>query len=47
MFYEKYKPIAVIHLAAKIESEKSVQNPINFYENNISDTITLLKVMEN
>ena len=44
--FKKYKPIAVIHLAAKIESEKSVQNPINFYENNISDTITLLKVME-
>ena len=44
--FKKYKPIAVIHLAAKIESEKSVRNPINFYENNISDTITLLKVME-
>ena len=33
-------------LHGKIESEKSVRNPINFYENNISDTITLLKVME-
>ena len=44
--FKKYKPIAVIHLAAKIESEKSVLNPINFYENNISDTITLLKAME-
>ena len=44
--FKKYKPIAVIHLAAKIESEKSIRNPISFYENNISDTITLLKVME-
>ena len=44
--FKKYRPIAVIHLAAKIESEKSIRNPISFYENNISDTITLLKVME-
>src|SRR3979490_705819 len=39
---QKYKPLAIIHLAAAIEVGASVENPVSFYDNNVSGTIALL-----
>lgn len=37
---------AVIHFAAFIEVGESVRDPLRFYENNVSNTINLLRVMQ-
>ncbi|SNR92016.1 UDP-glucose 4-epimerase GalE [Desulfurobacterium atlanticum] len=44
--FESFKPDAVIHFAAFIEVGESVKNPLSFYENNVSGTVSLLKAME-
>lgn len=38
----KHKPAAVIHFAGLIEVGESVKDPISFFHNNVSGTITLL-----
>src|SRR5581483_8637870 len=37
---------AVIHCAAFIEVAESVANPISYYHNNVTKTLTLLEVMQ-
>jgi len=37
---------AVIHCAAKIVVPESVDHPLDYYENNVAGTLTLLRVME-
>ncbi|PVU90798.1 hypothetical protein BB561_004715 [Smittium simulii] len=44
--FEKYKFYGVIHFAALKAVGESVYKPLKYYENNISGTINLLKVME-
>ena len=44
--FDKYKPTAVMHFAAFIEVGESVKDPLRFYNNNISKTITLLDTMK-
>jgi UDP-glucose 4-epimerase len=43
---KKYKPVAIIHFAAAIEVGESVRDPINFYDNNVSGTISLLRAAQ-
>ena len=42
---KKYKPAVVVHFAASIEVGESVKNPCKYYENNVINTINLLKAM--
>lgn len=42
---EDYKPIAVLHFAASAYVGESVKNPYKYYKNNVSGTLSLLKVM--
>ncbi|GAG63988.1 unnamed protein product, partial [marine sediment metagenome] len=44
--FSKYQIDIVLHLAASANVPDSAANPIDYYENNISNTITLLKVMK-
>lgn len=43
--FKQYAISAVMHFAADIEVGKSVKQPLAFYENNVSNTITLLQQM--
>ena len=43
---KKYKPVAIIHFAAAIEVGESVRDPISFYDNNVSGTISLLRAAQ-
>jgi len=43
--FSQYPIMAVMHFAGFIEVGESVKNQLSFYENNVSKTITLLKVM--
>jgi UDP-glucose 4-epimerase len=43
---QKYRIDAVMHFAAFIEVGESVQQPLQYYENNVSKTRTLLAAME-
>ncbi len=43
---KKYKIEAVMHFAAFIEVGESVEQPLRYYENNVSKTRTLLAAME-
>jgi UDP-glucose 4-epimerase len=43
---KKYKIDAVMHFAAFIEAGESVINPLKYYQNNVSNTQTLLAAME-
>ncbi|MHC4288230.1 MAG: NAD-dependent epimerase/dehydratase family protein, partial [Planctomycetota bacterium] len=43
---QKYSIEAVMHFAAFIEVGESVQEPLRYYENNVSKTRTLLAAME-
>ena len=43
--FSQYKIEAVMHFAACIEVGESVINPARFYENNVSNTISLLQTM--
>jgi UDP-glucose 4-epimerase len=40
------RPTAVIHLAGLKAVEESIREPLHYYDNNVSGTATLLKVME-
>lgn len=42
---EAFRPEAVIHFAASIEVEESVREPLKYYENNVVNTIKLLKAL--
>jgi len=43
--FKKYKPEAVMHFAASIEVEESVQNPQKYFQNNVVNGLNLLEVM--
>jgi UDP-glucose 4-epimerase len=43
--FKKYKINTVMHFAASICVPESVENPLKYYENNVSACINLLKVM--
>lgn len=43
--FSKKKIYAVIHLAAKKSISESLVNPLLYYENNLSETISLVKLM--
>jgi UDP-glucose 4-epimerase len=43
--FSTYKIDAVMHFAASIEVGESVRSPLSFYENNVANSITLLKAM--
>ena len=45
MIFEKYRPILVINLSGYILVGESINDPIKYYENNISGGITLIKTM--
>src|ERR1700709_32866 len=38
---QAYKPVAIVHFAGLIEVAESVTNPIAFFENNVSGSVTL------
>lgn len=40
--FRKYRPAAVIHFAALIEVGASVLDPVSFFENNVTGSLTLL-----
>jgi UDP-glucose 4-epimerase len=42
----KYKPEAIVHLAAAIEVGESVRDPSSYYDNNVAGTITLLRAAQ-
>ena len=44
--FNKYKIEAVMHFAALIEVAESLQQPLKYYHNNLSNTQTLLSAME-
>ncbi|WP_456485067.1 UDP-glucose 4-epimerase GalE [Desulfurobacterium sp.] len=44
--FNEFKPEAVIHFAAFIEVGESTKNPLAFYINNVSGTLSLLSAME-
>lgn len=44
VFFE-YKPTAVIHFAALKAVGESVNKPLEYYDNNVSGTISLLRIM--
>tara|TARA_A100001388_G_C28750004_1_gene491621 strand:+ start:777 stop:1781 length:1005 start_codon:yes stop_codon:yes gene_type:complete len=46
MLINKYKVESVIHFAALKSVENSILNPIEYYENNVSGSISLLYAME-
>lgn len=42
---KKYNPIAVVHFAAFMQVGESVINPYKYYDNNVANTLNLLKAM--
>lgn len=45
MVFDKYKPKAVVHLAAHAYVGESVENPLKYYKNNVAGTLALLEIM--
>lgn len=43
---DELKPCAVIHFAGSISVGESVQSPLKYYENNVGNTILLLRAMQ-
>ncbi|MFZ3105123.1 MAG: UDP-glucose 4-epimerase GalE, partial [Smithella sp.] len=43
---KEFSPEAVIHFAASIQVEESVREPLKYYENNVCNTLNLLKAMK-
>jgi UDP-glucose 4-epimerase len=41
--FTEFKPDAVMHFAAYIEVAESVKNPLKYYQNNVCNTLNLLK----
>lgn len=44
--FAEHRIDAVVHCAAKIVVPESVSDPLGYYENNVSKTVTLLKALE-
>ncbi|KAJ3272674.1 hypothetical protein HDV01_005310 [Terramyces sp. JEL0728] len=44
--FTKHQPEAVFHFSASIEVGESCADPLKYYENNVSGTITLLQTMQ-
>jgi UDP-glucose 4-epimerase len=44
--FKKYAPLAIMHFAAMIEVGASVEDPVGYYDNNVTGTITLLRAAE-
>ncbi|KAI8928491.1 hypothetical protein BC831DRAFT_448135 [Entophlyctis helioformis] len=44
--FSKHKPVAVFHFSASIEVGESCVDPLKYYENNVSGTVTLLQAMQ-
>ncbi|MBB4004788.1 UDP-glucose 4-epimerase [Aurantimonas endophytica] len=42
----RHEPVAIVHFAALIEVGQSVTEPLQFYENNVAGTLTLLAAAE-
>lgn len=45
--FTKYKPVAVLHFAALRNVRESLNNPMEYYTNNISGSVNLLNAMRN
>ncbi len=45
--FKQFKPDIVMHFAAFIQVNESVKKPIKYYQNNTSNTLTLIKAMIN
>lgn len=45
-YLQHLKPDIVLHFAAKIEVEESVQKPLYYYQNNVTGTLNLLEAMQ-
>ncbi len=45
--FKDFKPDIVMHFAAFIQVNESVKDPIKYYQNNTSNTLTLIKSMIN
>src|SRR5579885_2300542 len=43
--FEKFSPLAVIHMASSINVRESLSNPALFYHNNVGGSLTLLQAM--
>src|SRR5262245_47152476 len=43
--FQQYQPRAVMHFAAFADVGKSVEQPLNYYRNNVVGTLNLLEVM--
>ncbi|HVO65471.1 MAG TPA: UDP-glucose 4-epimerase GalE [Syntrophales bacterium] len=43
---KEFSPDAVIHFAASIQVEESVREPLKYYENNVCNTLNLLKAVK-
>ncbi len=43
--FARYRPVAVLHFAAKALVAESVADPISYYVNNVSGTISLLELL--
>lgn len=41
--FDRHKPVAVLHFAARIEVGESVKNPGAFFDNNVGGTISLIE----
>lgn len=46
LIFSKFKIKSVIHFAALKAVGESVKKPLEYYENNVSGTVTLLKLMD-
>jgi UDP-glucose 4-epimerase len=42
--FKEFQPEAIIHFAARTEVAKSLQEPLNFYQNNFGGSVNLLRV---
>lgn len=42
----KFQPTIVIHLAGKKSVPESIKNPLEYYENNVQGTVSVLKAMD-
>ena len=45
--FKQFKPDIVMHFAAFIQVNESVKKPVKYYQNNTSNTLTLIKAMIN
>ena len=43
---QRYRPSAVLHFAGSIEAGASIHDPVRFYNNNVSASLTLLRVIQ-